>query len=82
MSDGVTLRALYLTETGRLWMVRKRLLLLRSGGQVGRRDRRSWQRARGAGLVGAKLAPAGALKWGWWLSFAAAGRGKGGLLGY
>jgi hypothetical protein len=40
-SDGVTLRALHLTGSSRLWMARKRLLLLRSGGQVGRRGRRS-----------------------------------------
>ena len=39
--DGATLRALHLTGSGRLWMARKRLLLLRSGGQVGRRGRRS-----------------------------------------
>jgi hypothetical protein len=39
-SVGVSLRALHLTGTGRLWMARFRLLLLRSGGQVGRRGRR------------------------------------------
>tara|TARA_B110000971_G_scaffold146296_1_gene149403 strand:- start:1 stop:696 length:696 start_codon:yes stop_codon:yes gene_type:complete len=39
--DGATFRALHLTRSGRLWMARKRLLLLRSGGQVGRRGRRS-----------------------------------------
>ena len=39
--DGATLRALHLTGSGRLWMARKRLLLLHSGGQVGRRGRRS-----------------------------------------
>jgi hypothetical protein len=38
---GATFRALHLTRSGRLWMARKRLLLLRSGGQVGRRGRRS-----------------------------------------
>jgi len=39
-SVGVSLRALHLTGTGRLWMARFRLLLFRSGGQVGRRGRR------------------------------------------
>ena len=39
-SVGVSFRALHLTGTGRLWMARFRLLLLRSGGQVGRRGRR------------------------------------------
>ena len=39
-SDGVSFRALHLTGTGRLWMARFRLLLLRSGEQVGRRGRR------------------------------------------
>jgi hypothetical protein len=41
LSDGVTPRALYLTGSSRLWMARKRLLLLRNGGQVGRRGRHS-----------------------------------------
>ena len=40
-SAGVSFRALHLTGTGRLWVPRFRLLLLRSGGQVGRRGRRS-----------------------------------------
>ena len=39
-SDGVSFRALHLTGTGRLWMARFRLLLLRGGGQIGRRGRR------------------------------------------
>ena len=39
-SVGVSFRALHLTGTGRLWMARFRLLLLRSGGHVGRRGRR------------------------------------------
>ena len=39
-SDGVSFRALHLTGTGRLWMARFSLLLLRNGGQVGRRGRR------------------------------------------
>ena len=39
-SVGVSFRALHLTGSGRLWMARFRLLLLRSGGQVGRRGRR------------------------------------------
>jgi hypothetical protein len=40
-SAGVSIRALHVTGTGRLWMARFRLLLLRSGGQVGRHGRRS-----------------------------------------
>jgi hypothetical protein len=40
-SGGESLRTLYLMGSGRLWMARKRLLLLRSGGQVGRRGRHS-----------------------------------------
>jgi hypothetical protein len=40
-SARVSLRALHLTGTGRLWMARLRLLLLRSEGKVGRRGRRS-----------------------------------------
>jgi hypothetical protein len=39
--NGATLRALHLTGSGRLWMARKRLLLLRSGRQVGRHGSRS-----------------------------------------
>jgi hypothetical protein len=41
LPNGVTLRVLHLTGSGRLWLARKRLLLLRCGGQVGRRGRRS-----------------------------------------
>ena len=41
LSAGVAFRALHLTGSGRLWVPRSRLLLLRSGGQVGRRGRRS-----------------------------------------
>ena len=41
LSIGVALRALYLMGSGRPSMARKRLPLLRSGGQVGRRGRRS-----------------------------------------
>ena len=40
LPNGVTLRVLHLTRCGRLWMARKRLLLLLNGGQVGRRSRR------------------------------------------
>jgi hypothetical protein len=40
-SARVSIRALHLTGTGRLWLARFRLLLLRIGGQVGRRGRRS-----------------------------------------
>ena len=41
LPNGVTLRVLHLTGSGRLWLARKRLLLLRCEGQVGRRGRRS-----------------------------------------
>jgi hypothetical protein len=41
LSNGVILRALHLTGSSRLWMALKRLLLLRSGGQVSRRGRRN-----------------------------------------
>ena len=40
-SGGGVFRTLYLTGSGWLWMARKRMLLLRSGGQVDRRGRRS-----------------------------------------
>jgi hypothetical protein len=40
LSARVAFRALHLTGSGRLWVPRSRLLLLRSGGQVGRRGRR------------------------------------------
>jgi hypothetical protein len=40
-SAGVSIQALHLTGTGRLWKVWLRLLLLRSGGQVGHHSRRS-----------------------------------------
>jgi hypothetical protein len=40
-SAEVSIWALHLTRTGRLWMARFRLLLLRSGGQVGHGGRRS-----------------------------------------
>ena len=43
-------------------MARFRLLLLRNGGQVGRRGMRGLRGSRSAGLVGAGMAPAGALK--------------------
>ena len=39
LSAGVAFRALHLTGSGRLWVPRSRLLLLRSGGQAGRRGR-------------------------------------------
>ena len=41
LSAGVAFRALHLTGSGRLWVPRSRLLLLRGGGQVDRRGRRS-----------------------------------------
>ena len=41
LSARVAFRALHLTGSGRLWVPRPRLLLLRSGGQVGRHGRRS-----------------------------------------
>jgi hypothetical protein len=41
LSAGVAFRALHLTGSGRLWVPRSRVLLLRSGGQAGRRGRRS-----------------------------------------
>jgi hypothetical protein len=41
LPNGVALRVFHLTGSRRLWMARKRLLLVRCGGHVGRRGKRS-----------------------------------------
>jgi hypothetical protein len=79
LPNGVTLRVLHLTGSDRLWMARKRVLLLLRGGQVGRRGRRSLWRARGAGLVGADTALARAFEVDLPAAFEASGRVRGHL---